>query len=156
MHCRTCGQQLNDQAAVCIACGVPPLIGKEFCQTCGAATNPAAVVCIKCGVPLAVGSVARSRTSKSSSAVGDAIEASDPPKDPVLMGVLSGCCIAGLGQILMGQTTKGIAIMIGSIVFSIVTMGFGILITWPAGGVDAYLIAKKLKEGKSVGQWEFF
>jgi TM2 domain-containing membrane protein YozV len=84
------------------------------------------------------------------------IAASDPPKDPVLMGILSGCLIVGLGQIILGQTAKGIAILLGSMALAVVTAGISIFITIPAAGVDAYLIAKKLKEGKAVGQWEFF
>ena len=72
------------------------------------------------------------------------------------MAVLSGCCIAGLGQIILGQVAKGIVILLGSMVIGALTMGISILVTWPAGAVDAYMIAKKLKEGHTVGQWEFF
>ncbi len=150
MHCRTCGKELVEQATVCVGCGCPPLAGNKFCQSCGADANPAAVACVKCGVGL------KTRAVSPFSAGGDPVAASDPPKDPVLMGVLSGCLIAGLGQIILGQTAKGIAILLGSMVLAVVTVGISIFITWPAGGVDAYLIAKKLKEGKTVGQWEFF
>lgn len=84
------------------------------------------------------------------------IQPSDPPKDPVLMGVLSGCLIAGLGQMILGQVAKGAVILLGSMVLAVVTFGVSIFATWPLGGIDAYLIAKKLKEGKCVGQWEWF
>ena len=57
---------------------------------------------------------------------------------------------------LLGQTAKGITILLGSMVLAVLTVGLSILITIPCAGVDAYLIAKKLKEGKTVGQWEFF
>ena len=78
------------------------------------------------------------------------------PQDPVLMAFLSGCCIAGLGQMILGQTLKGVMIFIGSVVLAVATGGLSILFTWPLGGVDAYLIAKKLKDGKAVGEWECF
>jgi hypothetical protein len=91
-----------------------------------------------------------------SSAGGDRITASDPPKDPVLMGVLSGCCIVGLGHIILGQTIKGIVMLLAGMALAVLTGGLSAFVIWPAGGIDAYLIAKKLKEGKSVGQWEFF
>lgn len=72
------------------------------------------------------------------------------------MGLLSGLLIAGLGQIVLGQTKKGIAILLGSMVLGALTLGLSIFITWPLGGIDAFLVAKKLKEGRSVGEWEFF
>lgn len=86
----------------------------------------------------------------------EVIVASNPPKDPVLMAMLSGCCFAGLGQIVLGQVTKGVAIIVGSLIIGVATHGLGVLVTAPLGGIDAYLTAKKLKAGKSVGQWEFF
>lgn len=150
MHCRTCGKELVEQATVCVGCGCPPLAGDKFCQSCGAETNPSAVACVKCGVALKGGAVARSPAG------GDRIAASDPPKDPVLMGVLSGCCIVGLGHIILGQTIKGIVMLLAGMVLAVLTGGVSALVIWPAGGIDAYLIAKKLKEGKTVGQWEFF
>lgn len=151
MHCRTCGKELVEQAAICVGCGCRPLAGNKFCQSCGAETNPSAIACIKCGVALKGGAVART-----SGGGGDCIAASNPPKDPVLMGVLSGCCIVGLGQILLGQTIKGIVMLLVGMVLTVLTSGVSALIIWPAGAIDAYLIAKKLKEGKTVGQWEFF
>ena len=107
-------------------------------------------MCIKCGVALRGGRGGHLGT-------GDGrIAPSNSPRDPVLMGILSGCCIAGLGQILLGQTVKGIVLLLASIAFAVLTMGMSVFVMWPAMGIDAYLIAKKLKEGNTVGQWEFF
>lgn len=72
------------------------------------------------------------------------------------MAVLSGCCVAGLGQMILGQVGKGLVILLGSIVLALCTFGISVLVTWPLGAIDAYLIAKKLREGHPVGQWEFF
>lgn len=88
--------------------------------------------------------------------VGDHVLPPASPHSPLLMFVLSFFCIAGLGQIVMGQTIKGMMILIGSMLFAVATAGLSILVIWPLSGVDAYCIAKKLQAGKSVGQWEFF
>jgi hypothetical protein len=84
------------------------------------------------------------------------IHPSDPPKSPVLMGLLSGCCIAGLGQMVLGQVLKGAMCLIGVMLLAVVTHGVSALVTWPLLGVDAYLVAKKLKSGKTVTPWECF
>jgi hypothetical protein len=84
------------------------------------------------------------------------VQPSSPPKDPLLMAVLSGCCIAGLGPIIVGQTTKGIVFLLANIVLAVVTAGIAALFTWPLMGIDAYLVAKKLKNGQPVTEWESF
>ncbi len=84
------------------------------------------------------------------------IAPSSPPKDPLLMGLLSGCCIAGLGQMVMGQVTKGVVFLIGAMALAALTMGVSIFVTWPLMGIDAYMVAKKLKSGRSVTEWECF
>jgi len=144
LHCRHCGKEVSQRAVACVACGMRPQDGNQFCPSCAAPTQPAQVVCVKCGVGLKGG------------AGGNRIAASVPPKDPMVMGLLSGLCIAGLGQMILGQVAKGAAILLSSMVLAVFTVGISIFVTWPLGGIDAYLIAKKLKEGKTVGQWEFF
>lgn len=52
MHCRHCGQDVNEKAEYCIHCGCKPLSGLKFCQECGVETNENQEVCIKCGVKL--------------------------------------------------------------------------------------------------------
>jgi TM2 domain-containing membrane protein YozV len=80
----------------------------------------------------------------------------NPPHDPTLMAIFSGLLIFGLGQMVVGQVSKGLVILVGNIVLACCTMGISLLVTWPLGAVDAYLIAKKLREGRPVGEWEFF
>jgi hypothetical protein len=58
-----------------------------------------------------------------------------------------------LGQLLMGQTKKAIAMFFASLIAA--PIGVGVLI-WICAPIDAYRIAKKLKRGKAVGEWEFF
>ena len=52
MYCKHCGKELNENAAVCLNCGVRVGDGSKFCQQCGFEHDPLAVVCIKCGIEL--------------------------------------------------------------------------------------------------------
>ena len=49
MYCRTCGQDVSEQAVFCIHCGVPPSKGAKYCYNCKAETDPNAIICVKCG-----------------------------------------------------------------------------------------------------------
>lgn len=58
MYCKNCGQQIDDNAYVCIHCGVKTDMSakqkkkddKMFCVNCGAQINPDAYICPHCGV----------------------------------------------------------------------------------------------------------
>ena len=52
MYCRNCGNEMHDEAVVCVKCGVPAGKGKGFCQNCGEAIGEEAIVCLKCGSPI--------------------------------------------------------------------------------------------------------
>lgn len=92
------------------------------------------------------------------------IHPKSPPTEPIIAALLS-VVIPGLGQIIAGQTTKGIVVLIVSLfAFTVLFVG-GVIIIFPCclipfvpivPALDAFLIAKKLQEGKSVGEWEFF
>jgi uncharacterized RDD family membrane protein YckC/ribosomal protein L40E len=64
MHCRNCGKEIADEAAVCVQCGSKPLAGDKYCPTCGAPTGPQAEYCIKCGTNLAEASAAVIKTTE--------------------------------------------------------------------------------------------
>lgn len=49
MYCKNCGNEMNENAAVCLSCGAAKGTGKSFCSICGEAVNENAVVCLKCG-----------------------------------------------------------------------------------------------------------
>lgn len=75
---------------------------------------------------------------------------------PLLMALLSGCCLIGLGQMVLGQVGKGIVIMAGAVILAFVTAGFSIFVTFPLAAIDAYMVAQKLRSGRSVAAWECF
>ena len=75
----------------------------------------------------------------------------DPPKSPLMMALGSFLLVA-LGQLMLGQTMKGLALLADCIM----TCGAGCLLAWPFAIVDAYLVGKKLQEGHTVGEWECF
>ncbi len=52
MYCRNCGNVMNDQAAICVTCGVPVGKGNNYCPLCGEPTDSLSQVCVKCGVNL--------------------------------------------------------------------------------------------------------
>ena len=43
---------MDNQAVVCVRCGVPAGTGTSYCPNCGTNTAPGAAVCTKCGVAL--------------------------------------------------------------------------------------------------------
>lgn len=50
MFCRNCGNEMADNAAVCIKCGVAKGVGSSYCPNCGQPTMPGAAACMSCGV----------------------------------------------------------------------------------------------------------
>jgi hypothetical protein len=90
------------------------------------------------------------------------IVASNPPKDPILMAVLSGL-LPPLGQFLLGQKVKALGLFLAApvllpgIAMASLGLGFFLLPLYNLLiALDAYLIAKKLQGGQAVGEWEFF
>ena len=52
MHCRNCGEPMNDNQAICLKCGVETGKGNSFCPNCGNPVAAEAVICVNCGVSL--------------------------------------------------------------------------------------------------------
>ncbi|MBQ8741023.1 MAG: TM2 domain-containing protein [Clostridia bacterium] len=50
MYCKNCGEQMNDNQAICLKCGVKTCQGEGFCANCGQTVAPGAEVCLSCGV----------------------------------------------------------------------------------------------------------
>ena len=141
--CRHCGKPVNQDAAICLSCGCPPATGKAFCGNCGNAVKPEQTVCLSCGAAVAAGGGSNNEPIRNNG------------KSAFTATILS-CLVIGLGQMYLGQIMKGVAILLGGIVLSTVTAGILGLPIWIAAMIDAYKIGKRLENGETVGQWQFF
>ena len=52
MYCKNCGSKMNENAVVCVKCGVARGNGNSYCTNCEKATNLNAAVCLSCGYSL--------------------------------------------------------------------------------------------------------
>ena len=97
MYCKNCGNELKENASVCLNCGVSRGVGKKFCENCGyAVENENASVCTNCGASLA---------SKATINFGQGEN-----KSRLIAGLL-GILLGGLGihNFYLGYVGKGIA-----------------------------------------------
>ncbi len=81
------------------------------------------------------------------------INPTQPPKSPVLIGLLSIFLLGGVGQIQLGQTKKGLLLIIGTLL--LLPFAIGVFV-WILGAVDAYFMATKLQAGQSIGDMGWF
>lgn len=141
-YCRNCGKPVDLNAERC-RCGAPPRDGRNFCNCCKNPTYEDESVCSNCGKPLATGRPSFPNT----------IVASNPPKDPTMVAALSVIPFPWLGQMFLGQTAKGFTMLFVTYVLSFFCIGFLLV---PLSAVDAYCLAKVLRDGGSIGPWDFF
>jgi len=83
----------------------------------------------------------------------ETIQPSDPPKNPIIVALLSFICLGGVGQIYMGQMKKGIILIVVTLLLSWVGIGF---VVWIVGVIDAYMLADKLQKGQAIGDMQWF
>lgn len=138
MYCTHCSERISELAEICPKCGVKPFVTKNFCHFCGSSVNSNQAMCIKCGTLLKEKSGIQHTNST----------------NPIIIGILS-FLVVGLGQMVMGQNSKGIIMFIVSTALAFLTF-FSIFITVPLSIIDGVLIAKKKQQGKQVSDWEFF
>lgn len=90
-YCRHCGSEMQNEAAVCVKCGIstktPVTSEKAYCKACGAEMNGKAVLCTKCGISQTQGS---SLGGGLSSASTRSASLSRSREGKVLAGVCSG------------------------------------------------------------------
>lgn len=120
MFCKNCGEQMNENQAICVKCGVKTGDGNKFCANCGKEIDPAAVVCMNCGVAI-----------KNTS--GDLAG-----QDKIVM-ILICFFLGGIGihNFMMGETKKGVFKIIMSFCCGI-------------GGILALIDLIKIAMGKYV------
>ena len=130
MYCRNCGNEMNNEAAICVKCGVPAGKGKNFCSNCGVEVNPEAVVCVQCGAALAQND-APPANAKSKLAAG-------------LLGIFLGSF--GVHNFYLGFTGKAVA----QLLITVLTCGVGSFVSGVWGLIEGimYLAGSKTTDAK--------
>lgn len=109
MFCRNCGKEVDENAAVCPGCGVPPKQEKKFCPNCANPTEPNQAACLKCGVALSGGSGAGLGTGEKQKLVAGILA--------ILLGAL------GIHKFYLGYTKEAVIMLVVSVVGGIFTLG---------------------------------
>lgn len=102
MYCKNCGEQMNDNQAICIKCGVKVGEGTVYCANCGKELPPNADVCLNCGVAV----------KKPGATYGN--------YDKVVIALVC-FFLGGIGihNFMLGETKKGIVKIVLSFCFGI-------------------------------------
>ena len=92
---------MNDNQAICLACGVKTGAGANYCANCGNAVAPGAAVCLNCGVAI-----------KKAAGYGD--------YDKITLALIC-FFLGGIGihNFMLGETKKGIVKIVLSFCFGI-------------------------------------
>jgi excisionase family DNA binding protein len=76
---------------------------------------------------------------------------SQPPQSPHLCWL--NIFLSGIAQIIFGQISKGIALLVATLVLWLVELGWMITLL---SIIDAYMVGKALQSDRPVGKWELF
>lgn len=124
------------------------------CSRCGHDNPGQAKFCGKCGAAMATVPPIPGSPPGPPPLPGQGqklIYPSNPPQSPHLAWI--NLIIPGLSQMLMGQTVKGIVLLLSSYVLAAV--GIGVLI-WIASVIDGFMVGQVLQSGRPVKEWQFF
>jgi TM2 domain-containing membrane protein YozV len=123
------------------------------CSRCGQENPPEAKFCGKCGAPMAPAPpTVRPEPIPSPPSTGKRlVYPKTPPLSPHLAWL--NLIVPGLSHILMGQTAKGITLLLSS--YLLAWAGIGVLI-WIASVIDGFMVGQVLQRGRPVGEWQFF
>ena len=118
MYCKNCGNEINENAAICVKCGVKVGAGNNYCQNCGQTTDPNAAVCTNCGFAI--------RNIKSNGFSGN------PGEKTKLVAGLLGIFLGGLGihNFYLGNTGKAVAQLLITLLGSCIVIGPAISGIW--------------------------
>ncbi len=126
MFCKNCGQEMDNNAIVCVHCGCAKNTGASFCPNCGAQTQPNMAFCTSCGGALSGGSMN---------------SASGQQKSKIAAGLL-GIFLGGFGvhNFYLGYTKKAVIQLVVSLAGGIVTCGIATLAIEIWGLVEGIMI----------------
>lgn len=102
MYCRSCGEEMNENQAICVKCGVKKGEGTNYCANCGKPMNPGAEVCLSCGV--------------AAKKAGGDYAGHDKMTMALICFFLGGI---GIHNFMMGETKKGIVKIAATCCFGI-------------------------------------
>ena len=124
MFCRNCGNEMTEEAVVCVKCGVPVGKGKKFCPNCGVEHDPEAVICVQCGIAFEQPSPAKEEApvgAKSKLVAG-------------LLGIFLGSF--GVHNFYLGFTGKAVA----QLLITVLTCGVGSTISGIWGLIEGIFL----------------
>ncbi len=103
MYCKTCGNQMNENQAICLNCGCTAGTGTAFCANCGGQLAPNAVVCMNCGVASDFGAA-----KKAGAGIGG--DGWCPAGKEKIVAILLAFFLGGFGihNFYLGESKKGI------------------------------------------------
>ena len=101
MYCKSCGEELKENQAVCVKCGVKVGDGNSYCGNCGQPVQSNADVCLACGCAM--------KENKMYAGY-----------DKIVMALLA-FFLGGIGihNFIMGETKKGIVKIVATLCFGI-------------------------------------
>lgn len=80
----------------------------------------------------------------------------DKRKTSPIVAMLLSIVLVGLGQMINGQLIKGLLMLVTAMVLGALTGGVAGIVIWVISGIDAYICASKLKQGRPIGRFSFF
>lgn len=94
MHCRQCGELIDENAVICVKCGTEKGKGTEYCAHCGSKVEKHQMVCLNCGYAI----------PKEKSSFKEFVKSKK--KAFIIAGIVALAIIAGLVAILIVTNTK--------------------------------------------------
>lgn len=129
MYCRNCGNEMADNAVVCVKCGVAKGGAANYCDNCGSETNPQAAVCIHCGVALG------KKTASGSNGTG--IQSEKTKMVAGLLAIFLGHL--GIHEFYLGNKQKAIYKIIATVVAALLMLaGIGFIVFIAIWGWNIY------------------
>ena len=125
MFCRNCGNQMYDNAVVCVKCGCQAGVGNNFCPNCGQQVTPGAAVCVHCGVALYAQQQPYPNQAYGAPYGAPAMPGAKSKMAAGLLGIFLGSL--GVHNFYLGYTTKAVIQLVVTLVGSIITFGLAAL-----------------------------